>query len=223
MFNGIAPTYDRLNHILSLGIDRCWRRRFVALIGLDSPCELLDVATGTADVAIAAARADRNLHVTAIDLSEEMIEQASRKIFAARLEQQIELQVGDAEALPTDDNRYDVVSVAFGVRNFDDMAAFMNEAHRTLRSGGRLLILEFSMPRSKFFASLYRFYSKRVIPALGALVSHDRAAYTYLPESIAAFAASVDLTAAMCSAGFGHCTAQPLSCGIATIHTGVKL
>lgn len=222
MFDRIAPTYDALNHTLSVGIDRLWRRRAVRLAARTTPRRLLDVATGTGDLAIALARRIPGAQVMGMDLSEKMLDVARRKVAAAGLDARVVLEVGDAEHLALADRAVDAVTVAFGVRNFGDLETGLREMARVLRPGGQVVILEFSTPRNRFFRALYGFYNHRVLPWVGGLVSRDRRAYEYLPDSIGEFPAPERFMELMERAGFCACRARSQSGGIAQIYTGEK-
>ncbi len=221
MFDRIAPSYDLLNRLLSLGNDRRWRRKVAAAVALQSPQTIIDVAAGTADESILIARRLPEAHVTAVDFSEAMLAVAAAKIAAAGLEERISTVVADAVNLPVADSSADCMTVVFGIRNFQDRAAALAEFFRVLRKDGTLCIMEFSMPDGKLFDKLYRLYQRCWIPLLGRIVSHDRDAYRYLPESIPAFA-KADLEAELSAAGFGALSARRLSGGIATIYTCQK-
>ncbi|MFO7864014.1 MAG: ubiquinone/menaquinone biosynthesis methyltransferase, partial [Salinivirgaceae bacterium] len=181
MFNHIAHRYDFLNHFLSLGIDRLWRKRVVRKLALARPSEMLDVATGTGDLAIAAAHKIENLNVQGIDIAMSMLERGKQKIAKSKLEQRVQLQLGDAENIDFDDNRFDSVTAAFGVRNFENVAKGLSEMHRVTKPGGQIIVLEFSQPRKGVFAVFYRFYFRFVLPLMGKMVSGNNRAYTYLP------------------------------------------
>lgn len=221
MFDDIAPTYDFLNHVLSLGIDRGWRRRVVrrAADFFDTRgVRLLDVATGTGDLAIALARRLPAAEVAGIDISERMMEVGRAKIARAGLSERIELRTGDAERLDFADGSFNGVTAAFGVRNFGDIAAGLAEMRRVLRQGGRCWILEFSEPRGRIFGPLYAFYFHRVLPLLGRLVSRDGGAYSYLPRSVGAFPPPAEFSKMLLKAGFSEVRARRLSMGIAYIY-----
>lgn len=222
MFDRIAPRYDLLNHTLSLNVDRLWRRRVVSIIGKQHPQRILDIATGTGDLAIALARRIDGVRVTGIDLSEQMLAVARRKVGELGLSDRIDLEQGDAEHLAAASGAADAVTVAFGVRNFGDLDAGLRELHRVLKPGGQVVILEFSRPRNPIFRALYEFYSYRILPRIGGAVSHDKQAYAYLPASVGAFPAPDEFLATMAHAGFTGCRARSLSCGIAQIYTGTK-
>ena len=196
MFDNIAPKYDLLNHTLSMSIDRVWRRRVVGEVRRAKPGRILDVATGTGDLAIAMARRIRDVQVLAVDLSERM------------------LAVADASV--------DVATVAFGVRNFGDLGAGLRELARTIKPGGKVVILEFSRPRNRAFRALYEFYSYKILPRIGGLVSRDKRAYEYLPASVGEFPAPEEFMGMMARAGFRNCRARSQSFGIAQIYIGEK-
>lgn len=222
MFDRIAPTYDLLNHTLSFNIDRLWRRRVVRLVRRMAPHRILDVATGTGDLAIALARHIRGTQVLGVDLSDGMLEIARRKVAAAGLDGRVVLDVGDAEHLGVTTGAIDVATVAFGVRNFGDLDAGLREIARTLRPGGRIVVLEFSTPRNPLARAFYGFWNRRILSRVGGAVSHDPKAYEYLPASIAEFPAPERFLERMAAAGFRNCTARSLSFGIAHIYIGER-
>lgn len=222
MFDNIAPTYDRLNHLLSFDIDRLWRRRTVRRAAEKSPERILDLATGTADLAIAMARKMPAARITGVDLSSEMLAIGRAKVHAAGLSERIDLHEGDAEKLPFADSCFDVVTIGFGIRNFSDIGAGLREACRVLRPGGRLIVLEFSTPRGKIFGPVYRFYFHKILPLIGRLVSKDSSAYSYLPDSVDHFPDYLLFLRMMREAGFGTCTPTRLMRGIAYIYEGTK-
>ena len=197
MFDNIAPRYDLLNHTLSVNIDRIWRRRAVNEVRRANPRRILDVATGTGDLAIALARRIRDVQVMGVDLSEEMLAVARRKVEARGLDSRIVLERGDAEHLEVADASVDAATVAFGVRNFGDLAAGLRELARTIRPGGKVVILEFSRPRNRVFRALYEFYSYKILPRIGGLVSRDKRAYEYLPASVGEFPAPAEFLGMM--------------------------
>lgn len=221
MFDTIAPSYDRLNHLLSFNFDRLWRKRLVKMMAAENPNMVVDVATGTGDVALAIARRMPEAKVVGIDLSEGMLAVAKEKSKGSEVTERIEWLVGDGEALPTEDGVADVVTVVFGIRNFQNAEAGIAEAFRTLRSGGCYMVMEFTTPHGKIFGALYRFYSKHIMPRVGALVSKDRSAYTYLPESIPEFANS-GFEQKLTDAGFRVERLRPQMRGIATIFVARK-
>ena len=222
MFDNIAPKYDLLNHTLSMSIDRVWRRRVVGEVRRAKPGRILDVATGTGDLAIAMARRIRDVQVLGVDLSEQMLAVARRKIEARGLDGRIVLDRGDAERLAVADASVDVATVAFGVRNFGDLGAGLRELARTIKPGGKVVILEFSRPRNRVFRALYEFYSYKILPHIGGLVSRDKRAYEYLPASVGEFPAPEEFMAMMARAGFRNCRARSQSFGIAQIYIGER-
>ena len=222
MFDNIAPKYDLLNHTLSMSIDRVWRRRVVGEVRRAKPGRILDVATGTGDLAIAMARRIRDVQVLGVDLSEQMLAVARRKIEARGLDGRIVLDRGDAERLAVADASVDVATVAFGVRNFGDLGAGLRELARTIKPGGKVVILEFSRPRNRVFRALYEFYSYKILPRIGGLVSRDKRAYEYLPASGGEVPAPEEFMAMMARAGFRNCRARSQSFGIAQIYIGER-
>ncbi len=222
MFDNIAPKYDLLNHTLSMSIDRVWRRRVVGEVRRAKPGRILDVATGTGDLAIAMARRIRDVQVLGVDLSEQMLAVARRKIEARGLDGRIVLDRGDAERLAVADASVDVATVAFGVRNFGDLGAGLRELARTIKPGGKVVILEFSRPRNRVFRALYEFYSYKILPRIGGLVSRDKRAYEYLPASVGEFPAPEEFMEMMARAGFRNCRARSQSFGIAQIYIGER-
>ncbi|MCD8033013.1 MAG: bifunctional demethylmenaquinone methyltransferase/2-methoxy-6-polyprenyl-1,4-benzoquinol methylase UbiE [Alistipes sp.] len=222
MFDNIAPKYDLLNHTLSVNIDRIWRRRVVNEVRRAKPRRILDVATGTGDLAIALARRIRDVQVMGVDLSEAMLAVARRKVEARGLDNRIVLERGDAERLDVADASVDAATVAFGVRNFGDLVAGLRELARTIKPGGKVVILEFSRPRNRVFRALYEFYSYKILPRIGGLVSRDKRAYEYLPASVGEFPAPAVFLEMMEKAGFRNCRARSQSFGIAQIYIGER-
>ncbi len=222
MFDSIAPAYDVMNRLMTLGIDALWRRKAVRIMRRREPRTILDVATGTGDLALLMARKMDPLSVTAIDLSPGMLEIGRRKAARADLGDIISFTLGDSLQMPLHDHSFDCVSAAFGVRNFEDILAGYCEMYRVLRPGGMLCVLELSTPPGRFVRPLYDFYTRRIIPFIGRLISRDRDAYTYLPRSIAAVPARADMTAIMEQAGFVRATYKPLTFGVCTLYTAFK-
>ncbi len=228
MFDSIAPSYDSLNHILSMQIDKLWRRRVVKLITrhiatLTHPPRLLDLATGTGDLAIALARNNPSALVTGGDPSEGMLNVAREKVAREGMEERIDLRVESAEGLTFADKMFDTVSVSFGVRNFSDLEGGLREMARVTRRGGVVVVLEFSTPPNPLFRAIYNLYSRHILPRIGALISKNRAAYDYLPASIEEFASPCEFTALMERVGLKNCMARSQSFGIAQIYIGEKI
>lgn len=221
MFDNIAGKYDFLNHFLSLGIDIFWRKRLVSRLKKQSPKTILDVATGTGDLAIEMLKAKPD-HITGIDISKGMLDVGRSKIKAKKLEHKITLQQADSENLPFEDNSFDAVSVSFGARNFENLEKGLTEMCRVLKPGGQLYILEFSQPTLFPFKQLYQFYFKYVLPLIGKIVSKDNSAYTYLPESVGAFPYGKQLNAIIEKCGYSNAKNHPLTVGIASIYTAKK-
>jgi demethylmenaquinone methyltransferase/2-methoxy-6-polyprenyl-1,4-benzoquinol methylase len=222
MFDNIAPTYDRLNHLFSLSIDKLWRRRVVRLVRRMKPQRILDLATGTGDLAIKMAKRIPKAHIMGVDLSENMLAVAAEKVRRQGLDDHIALDQGEAEHLDIGDGVVDVVTVAFGVRNFGDIDGSLLEIGRTLTAGGHIVILEFSTPRNPLVRYFYRLYSNHVMKPVGGLISKDRKAYDYLPDSIEEFPDPERFLDIMRHAGFKECRRKSLSLGIAQIYIGQK-
>lgn len=219
MFDAISPRYDLLNRLFSLGIDQGWRRKVIRMVK-ERPVErLLDVATGTADLAIMAARKNAAKQVTGSDISEGMLKHGRLKVKDARLAERVELVRADSAALPFADGAFDAVTVAFGARNFEDLERGLREMLRVLAPGGRLFVLEFSKPRGTVMGALFRFYFHRVMPFVGSLVSRDSAAYTYLPESVDAFPDGERFLHILERSGGREARQRTLTGGIATIYS----
>ncbi|NDK18847.1 MAG: bifunctional demethylmenaquinone methyltransferase/2-methoxy-6-polyprenyl-1,4-benzoquinol methylase UbiE [Zetaproteobacteria bacterium] len=221
MFDNISKKYDFLNHFLSMGIDVGWRKKVVKIIGKQNPDCILDIATGTGDLAIMLA--DLNVsEIVGLDLSEGMLAVGTEKVKAKHLSKVIAMIQGDSENLPFEDNRFDAVTVSFGVRNFENLTKGLSEILRVLKPQGKLVILEFSKPESFIMKHLYGFYSSVILPFLGKLISKDRSAYTYLPESVAAFPYGKAFNQILKNVGFNAIENQPVSFGIATIYSASK-
>lgn len=221
MFDNISERYDFLNHMLSMSIDKGWRKKVVKMVVADNPKKILDVATGTADLAIALAKALPH-HITGIDISQGMLDVGQKKIVARNLAQSISLQQADSEDLPFAHASFDAVTVAFGVRNFEHLEKGLEEIFRVLKPGGRLVVLEFSQPDRFPFRQVYRFYFKNILPGLGRLISKDSNAYTYLPESVDAFPYGADFNAILKKCGYKKPSHQPVTFGVATIYNALK-
>lgn len=223
MFDNIAPTYDKLNHIMSLNIDRMWRRRVVRIVRKLGAAKIMDVATGTADLAIAIAKRSDRTQILGIDLSDEMLAVAREKIQKQGFEERIMLEKGDAEQLDmVADGSIDAATVAFGVRNFENIERGLAEIHRTLREGGHLVVLEFSTPRNRVVRWFYSQYSDRLIPRIGAMISKDKEAYSYLPESVKEFPSPERFMEILRGVGFRSVSRRSQSFGIAQIYIAEK-
>jgi len=221
MFDKIAPKYDFLNHFLSFGIDKVWRRRAIRLLMKYSPSDILDVATGTGDFAIEALKTGAQ-RITGIDISEEMLAVGKAKIEKRGLGHQIILQKGDSEKLVFLDNSFDAVTVAFGVRNFENLSKGIDELYRVLRPGGIICILEFSKPMHFPVKQLYSFYSFYILPGIGRLFSNDKSAYRYLPESVERFPDGEEFLKVLKESGFNQTMQCRQTFGVSTIYTGLK-
>lgn len=221
MFDHIAPRYDFLNHFLSVGIDKLWRRKLVKMLSKEQPQHVLDVATGTGDLAIAVSRSGVP-KIIGVDISEQMISIGQRKVNEKGLSNIITLQYGDSERLVFESDHFDAVTVAFGVRNFEHLEQGLSEMCRVLRIGGKAYILEFSMPSNIFVKTFYKFYFKRILPLVGRLLSGHAEAYTYLPESVERFPQNERMVAIMETVGFSETSYRHLTFGIATIYVGKK-
>jgi demethylmenaquinone methyltransferase/2-methoxy-6-polyprenyl-1,4-benzoquinol methylase len=221
MFNDIARRYDFLNHFLSLGIDKNWRKKAIAEVTEVKPARILDVATGTGDLAIAASKMAPK-EIMGVDIAEQMLEIGRKKIKELNLEQLIQLQSGDSEALPFGSGAYDVVMCAYGVRNFEHLEKGLQEMNRVLAKGGKVVILEFSHPKRFPVKQLYQLYFKYILPVLGKLVSKNNRAYTYLPESVMAFPEGKVFCETLQKCGFKDAKARPLTFGITTLYTAFK-
>lgn len=223
MFDNIAPTYDRLNHILSFNIDKLWRKRVVRLLGKSHPLKVMDMATGTGDLAIAMARRMKQLHILGVDLSEEMLAVARQKIEREGFSDRIEVRKGDAENITfVESESMDAATVAFGVRNFENLEGGLTEIYRTLRKGGKLIVLEFSIPRNRLVRWVYAQYSHRLLPRIGAMLSKDRQAYDYLPDSVEEFPSPERFAHILRGVGFSDIKARSQSFGIAHIYEATK-
>jgi demethylmenaquinone methyltransferase / 2-methoxy-6-polyprenyl-1,4-benzoquinol methylase len=221
MFDNISHRYDFLNHFLSLGIDRGWRRKAIAMLKSDAPKLILDVATGTADFAIQALELNPT-KIYGIDISSGMLEIGKKKLAQRHLSDKIELLLGDSENIPFEENKFDAVTVAFGVRNFENLEKGLLEIYRVLRPGGRLIVLEFSRPKGFPMKQLYNVYFKAILPRIGRIVSSDSSAYTYLPESVEAFPDGENFIRILESAGFNHTKCKALTFGISSIYSATK-
>lgn len=219
MFDSIAERYDLLNRVLSLGIDQAWRRRAVASLKLRGPCRVLDVATGTADLAVAIARILPEAEVVGVDPSEGMLSIGRKKVEEAALGQRVRLEAGTVEELSFDDGQFDGVTIAFGIRNAIDREAGLAEMRRVTRSGGRVAVLELGEPEEGLLRGVARWHIRKVVPFLGGLISGNRE-YRYLQTSIAAFPPRAEFAEMMRVAGFSEVEATPLTFGAANLFVG---
>ena len=222
MFNRIAPTYDRHNHSLSLGIDRRWRRKAVDALKPFSPQTILDVATGTGDFAILAAQRLDPHRIIGVDISEGMMDVGREKVKAKGLDGTIFFDKGDCTALTYDDGSFDAVTVAYGARNFADLEAGLREMCRVLVPGGHLMLVELTTPPHFPMRQLFRIYSNIVMPLVGRLVSHDDSAYTYLPRTMEAFPQAEQLVPLMRHCGFSAVQFRRFTFGLSTMYLATK-
>ena len=224
MFDGIAPDYDRLNHLMSLGVDRSWRRRALReIVDARRAQSILDIACGTGDFSLAiAGRMHPDSRITGLDLSEGMLAVMRDKVAKAGLEGRISCEQGDSEAMRFADASFDVVTIAFGIRNFAHREAALREILRVLKPGGRLVILELSVPENRFLRWGYNLYFKHFVPWIGGLISGDKAAYTYLPASVQAFPGRREWTATMAGCGYAQVRHKAFTLGLCRMYVGEK-
>ena len=222
MFNAISPKYDALNRILSAGIDQSWRRKTLREIRATGALNVLDVATGTADLALALAKGIPGSKVVGVDISSGMLEVGRSKVRANDLEGRVRLDLGDGEQLPYEESSFGAVTVAFGVRNFENLEQGLRDMRRVLEPGGTLAVLEFSQPTAWPLRSLYLFYFKNILPRIGRMVSKDASAYTYLPNSVQAFPYGEAFAAKLREAGFKSVRVRPLTFGVASLYLAIK-
>ncbi|MEQ9467552.1 MAG: bifunctional demethylmenaquinone methyltransferase/2-methoxy-6-polyprenyl-1,4-benzoquinol methylase UbiE [Ekhidna sp.] len=221
MFDSISGKYDFLNHFLSLGIDIRWRKKAIKMLKDLQPKQILDIATGTGDFAIESLKLNPE-KVIGVDISEGMLNVGREKMKKRGYSDIIDMQSGDSENLHFEDNTFDAVIVAFGVRNFENLEKGLSEMNRVLRPGGRAVILEFSKPTVFPFKQLYNFYFRWILPKIGKVVSKDNAAYTYLPESVNEFPFGDDFLKILQKTGYKNTTCRPLTLGISSIYVGEK-
>jgi len=221
MFDSIAPKYDFLNHFLSLGIDRLWRRKAIKIIEKHEHGKILDIATGTGDMAILASKLKPEM-IAGVDISSEMINFQQKKLAKRKLEHLIKPRVADGENIPFDADTFDIVMTAFGVRNFENLEKGLDEMYRVLNDKGMAVILEFSSPRKSPFKQLYNFYFTKILPRVGKVISKDMQAYTYLPDSVSTFPSGNDFIQILKDAGFKNTKCISLTFGIASIYVGKK-
>jgi demethylmenaquinone methyltransferase/2-methoxy-6-polyprenyl-1,4-benzoquinol methylase len=221
MFNDIAPKYDLLNHVLSMGIDKLWRKKVRKQLAEIKPERILDIATGTGDLAIELAKLNPK-EIIGADIAVDMLKVGEKKIQKKGLDKIIKLEQGDAENMKFETGYFDAVTVAFGVRNYENLLKGLKEMHRVLRPGGKVAILEFSKPSAFPVKNLYNFYFKNILPNIGKKVSKNDEAYTYLPESVQQFPEGRNFMKVMKEAGFTQISQERLTFGIATLYTGLK-
>ena len=221
MFDNISPRYDLLNHTLSMGIDILWRKKAIRLLKPFAPQTVLDIATGTGDFAVEAVKL-KPQKIVGVDISEGMLEVGKEKMIKKGLENLIELKYGDAENLEFEDNKFDALTVAFGVRNFENLKKGLGEMFRVTSEGGHVMIIEFSKPRKFPVKQLYNFYFNIILPKIGRLVSKDNAAYQYLPESVAAFPDGLAFLKILNEVGYKEAKCIPLTFGISSIYWARK-
>lgn len=221
MFNNISKKYDFLNHFLSMGIDILWRKKAIRMLKESQPKTMLDIATGTGDFAIEAMKLNPS-SITGVDISEGMLAVGKQKIKNKGLENVISLELGDSEDLRFDDNTFDAYTVAFGVRNFENLEKGLAEMLRVLKPNGTAIILEFSKPKTFPIKQIYNFYFNKMLPGIGKLVSKDSAAYTYLPESVDAFPDGKDFIEILNKLGYKNSKSTTLMFGIASIYKANK-
>ncbi len=222
MFDNISGSYDFLNHFLSMGIDNLWRKKAIAQLEDIQPQKMLDVATGTGDFALMANKRLSPQLITGIDISEGMLKVGLKKMENKGLTDKIHLQYGDSEKMPFDDDRFDAITVAYGVRNFETLLKGLKEMYRVLKKDGRTVILEFSNPKKFPVKQAFNLYFKYILPTIGKMVSKDNRAYTYLPESVKAFPEGEAFLSILKEAGFINVRQVKLSGGITTIYIGEK-
>ena len=222
LFDNIASTYDALNHTLSFGFDRAWRRKAIRALAAYNPASVLDVATGTGDFALAIARELKLRQVTAVDISEGMMSVGREKAAREGLHDVVCFQKEDCSHLSFSDDSFDAVTVTFGVRNFENLDACLCEMHRVLNKGGHLVLLELSYPHNRLWRFLFNIYSKVVMPVVGRLISGDDSAYTYLPETMAAFPQGEVMREILLKNGFSQVSFRRLTMGICTLYIAEK-
>jgi demethylmenaquinone methyltransferase/2-methoxy-6-polyprenyl-1,4-benzoquinol methylase len=220
MFNMIASKYDFLNHTLSLGMDYVWRKKAIKKI-LNNPKEILDIATGTADFAISAAK-HTQANITGIDISDQMIYVGNKKIQQKKLNNRIKLSIEDSENLPYLDNSYDAITAGFGVRNFENLEKGLSEIHRVVKKNGYVVILEPSTPKAFPLKQIFSIYFQKILPFIGSLVSKDKSAYSYLPNSVKSFPDGDDFLKILNKQGFSKTNYYPLSFGIVSMYVAIK-
>lgn len=222
IFDKIAKTYDFLNIILSLGIDRLWRRKIIKLIGNYPRNNALDLATGTADMAILLGKTKNISNVLGLDMSKEMISIGKQKVSKQGLDKKVTLDIGNGMDLPIESNSKDLVTITFGIRNFGDFQKGLREMHRVLVPGGKCVIMEFSLPKNIIIRTIYLFYFRNFLPFIGNIISKDKMAYSYLNETVEKFPYGKEFSDEMINAGFSEVAIHPLTFGIASIYVAKK-
>lgn len=227
MFDSIAPDYDRLNHLMSMNVDKGWRRKALRrIVDTEGPLEVLDLACGTGDFSLAIARrmVRRGVsgHVAGVDLSDGMLAVMKEKVAAAELSERISMAQGDGENLPFPDGTFDRVTIAFGIRNFEHREEGLREMRRVLKPGGRLVILELSVPENRIVRWFYNLYFLHILPWIGGKVSGDKAAYNYLPASVVKFPGRKEFLKTLQDCGYRSATHKAFSLGICRMYTGEK-
>jgi demethylmenaquinone methyltransferase / 2-methoxy-6-polyprenyl-1,4-benzoquinol methylase len=222
MFDKISGNYDGLNRVISFGIDVKWRKKVIILVAATAPKAVLDIATGTGDLAISLAKNTSAKRIVGLDISEGMLAVGRKKIAAKNLSDKIEMVQADSEALPFDDNTFDAITVAFGVRNFENLEKGLAEIHRVLKPGGIFVVLETSVPTKFPFRQGYYFHTKVLLPIIGKLFSQDKVAYSYLSESAASFPYGEKFNNILRKIGFTNVEDKPQTFGVATIYTASK-
>lgn len=221
MFDKISGGYDHLNRVISLGMDQGWRRKVIKSIVASNPENVLDIATGTGDLALSLAEKGLS-NITGLDLSEGMLEVARKKVKEKELGGKVEMLQGDSENLPFEESSYDAVCVAFGVRNFENLEKGLAEIYRVLRPGGLFIVLETAVPKKFPFKQGYRFYTKYILPGIGRIFSKDREAYGYLSQSASKFPCGKDFNVILEKVGFTKVQDYPQTMGVASIYKGSK-
>lgn len=221
MFDTISKNYDGLNRVISLGIDVSWRKKVVKLIGATNPKQILDIATGTGDLALMMSKLNPE-RIVGLDISPGMLEVGKEKIAKANLSDKIEMIVGDSENMPFDNNTFDAITVSFGVRNFENLDKGLSEIHRVLKPGGIFVVLETSNPTKFPFKQGYKFYTNYILPIIGKLFSKDKIAYSYLSESANSFPFGAAFNNILTKNGFKNADSLPVTFGVASIYTSTK-
>ena len=222
IFDNIASKYDFINSVLSFGLHGVWRRRLAWMMPRTTNMKVLDLATGTADVAIELVNNENVTHVDGLDMSKGMVEVGREKLASLGLDNKIKLHIGDAQEIPFEDNQYNAVSMSFGIRNVPSPLKCLQEAHRVLKADGRMLVLEFGLPSSKLVRAGHLFYLRNILPIIGNRLSGSSFAYTYLNETIETFPYGDDFKAIMKEAGFKHSNYQKLLFGGVHLYWGIK-